>query len=336
MKTVERLGADMSVCLSIFARNQSCRVRRRAIVLYLGIFVGFDVGLPAASYTAAQAADAILSQPWGQVPSSKTPAGQATTRFDWTGLYFGGHVGYSRGSSQVALGDPDPTSFRNSFGSLGAGVQAGYNRVLPSRLLLGVEADLSVLNYLSGDDLAWSRTTPDTDLAEKIELMGTLRGRVGYAFDHWMVYATGGLAWALGRFLQTPGVVDDTDRVLHLHTGWSVGAGTEVAIAPSWALRLEYLYRNFGQCRRRIPLGHDGRLGLRRPHCPRGTELQDRATRRKRVGRQLRRRFANPVRQLGDPRPDHLHPAGLPGLPFAICRDEQFHAVGPDAADLDH
>jgi high affinity Mn2+ porin len=271
MKTVERLGADMSVCLSIFARNQSCRVRRRAIVLYLGIFVGFDVGLPAASYTAAQAADAILSQPWGQVPSSKTPAGQATTRFDWTGLYFGGHVGYSRGSSQVALGDPDPTSFRNSFGSLGAGVQAGYNRVLPSRLLLGVEADLSVLNYLSGDDLAWSRTTPDTDLAEKIELMGTLRGRVGYAFDHWMVYATGGLAWALGRFLQTPGVVDDTDRVLHLHTGWSVGAGTEVAIAPSWALRLEYLYRNFGHADVVFPSGttadsaydvHTVRVGL--------------------------------------------------------------------------
>src|SRR3954452_24320300 len=60
-----------------------------------------------------------------------------------------------------------------------------------------------------------------TDLAEKIELMGTLRGRVGYAFDHWMIYATGGVAWSLGRYIQTPGVVDETDRVLHLHTGWA-------------------------------------------------------------------------------------------------------------------
>jgi len=32
-----------------------------------------------------------------------------------------------------------------------------------------------------------------------------LRGRLGYAFDHWMVYATGGFAWSLGRYLQTPG-----------------------------------------------------------------------------------------------------------------------------------
>jgi high affinity Mn2+ porin len=101
--------------------------------------------------------------------------------------------------------------------------------------------------------------------------MGTLRGRVGYAFDHWMVYATGGFAWSLGRFLQTPGVVDDTDRVLHLHTGWTAGAGTEVAIAPSWTLRLEYLYLNFGNADVVFPSGatagssydiHTARAGL--------------------------------------------------------------------------
>jgi len=101
--------------------------------------------------------------------------------------------------------------------------------------------------------------------------MGTLRGRVGYAFDHWMIYATGGFAWSLGRFIQTPGVVDETDRVLHLHTGWSAGAGTEVALAPSWTLRLEYLYRNFGQADVVFPSGataassydiHTARVGL--------------------------------------------------------------------------
>jgi high affinity Mn2+ porin len=123
-----------------------------------------------------EAADIAIKMP------VKAPA--SVPSYDWNGLYFGGHVGYSRGSAQVGLGEPDPTSFRKSFGSLTGGIQAGYNRVLPSRLLLGVEADLSVLNALSADELAWFRTTADTDLAEKIELMGTLRGRVGYAFDH--------------------------------------------------------------------------------------------------------------------------------------------------------
>src|SRR5260370_588019 len=70
---------------------------------------------------------------------------------------------HTAGAPQCVLGAPAPASVRKSFGSLSAGVQAGYNRVLPSRLLLGVEADLTVLTYLSGDDLAWFRTTPDTD-----------------------------------------------------------------------------------------------------------------------------------------------------------------------------
>ena len=263
----------------------------------------------------------------------KAPA--SVPLYDWSGLYFGGHVGYSRGSAQVELGDPDPTSFRKSFGSLSGGVQAGYNRVLPSRLLLGAEADLSFLNALSADELAWFRTTPDTDIAEKIEMMGTLRGRVGYAFDHWMVYATGGFAWSLGRFIQTPGVVDDTDRVLHLHTGWTAGAGTEVAIAPSWTLRLEYLYLNFGNADVVFPSGatagssydiHTARMGL---NYKIGGPGENAWTGNFGGG------IANPVRQLGDPRTDHLHPAGLPGIPVALSRREQFHALGADTADLD-
>jgi hypothetical protein len=148
-----------------------------------------------------------------------------------TGFYVGGHVGYSRGNAWVTLADPDPTNFRSSFGSLTGGLQGGYNYVLPSRFLLGIEADASFMNALAADDVAWFRTTPDTDIAEKIDYMGTLRGRFGYAFDHWMVYATGGFAWSLGRFLQTPGAVDDIDKVLHAavdHDHRHVGAARGV------------------------------------------------------------------------------------------------------------
>ncbi len=75
-----------------------------------------------------EAADIAIKMP--------VKASASVPSYDWNGLYFGGHVGYSRGSSQVGLGEPDPTSFRKSFGSLSGGIQAGYNRVLPSRLLL--------------------------------------------------------------------------------------------------------------------------------------------------------------------------------------------------------
>jgi high affinity Mn2+ porin len=192
----------------------------------------------------------------------------------WSGLYIGGHVGYSRGNAQVTLTDPNDPGVPNPggrFGSLSGGAQMGYNRLLSPHFLLGVEADMSFLNFLAADDLSWFRTTAVTDIAEKIDYMGTLRGRVGYVFLHWMIYATGGFALAQGRFLQTPGVIDDTDKVLRWHKGFAAGFGTEVAIAPSWSAKLEYLYTNFGHVDFAFPSGttvnsaydvHTVRIGL--------------------------------------------------------------------------
>jgi high affinity Mn2+ porin len=236
----------MPMFLLIFARE-------RVVGIYIALSLAFGVGLPAMFGAAAHAADATTPPPWSQLPLKAPPA--RATSFDWTGFYVGGHVGYSRRNAQVTVADDDPTNFGHSFGSLTGGLQGGYNYVLPSRFLLGIEADASFMNALSADDVAWFRTTPDTDIAEKIDYMGTLRGRFGYAFDHWMVYATGGFAWSLGRFLQTPGAVDDIDKTLHLHTGWAAGAGAEFAIAPSWTARLEYLYRNFGHAEVVFPSG---------------------------------------------------------------------------------
>jgi high affinity Mn2+ porin len=211
----------------------------------------FLVGAVSLALIALERPTAAADMAGGTVRKAQTRA----PYFDWTGFYVGGHVGYSRGNARVNLVDDDPTNFKSSFGSLFGGLQGGYNYVLPSRFLLGIEADASFPNYLSADDVVWFRTTPNTDIAEKIDYMGTLRGRFGYAFDHWMVYATGGFAWSLGRFLQTPGAVDDIDKALHLHTGWAAGGGGEVAIAPSWIARLEYLYRNFGRAEVTFPSG---------------------------------------------------------------------------------
>ena len=175
-------------------------------------------------------------------------AGSIPLVYDWTGLYFGGHVGYARGKAQTTLTDfnTQPDNFGSSFGSLTGGIQAGYNYVFPSRILLGVEADASFMNYLSADDVAWSRATAVANTAEKVDYMATLRGRLGYAFPHWMIYATGGYAWSLGRYLQNPGLTDDIDKALHLHGGWALGGGAEFAISRNWTARLEYLYRTFG------------------------------------------------------------------------------------------
>ena len=100
--------------------------------------------------------------------------------YEWSGLYLGGHVGYSRGKAQTTLTDLDtaPDSFGTPFSSATGGIQLGYNYVLPSRILLGVEADAAFMNYLAADDVAWSRTTVVADTAEKVDYMASLRGRL--------------------------------------------------------------------------------------------------------------------------------------------------------------
>ena len=174
--------------------------------------------------------------------------------YDWSGFYVGGHVGYGRGYGRNILSDPNPTTANSSFGSLFGGLQFGYNYLLPSRLLLGIEGDISFPNYLD-DGIVSARTTPFSSVTEKLDFVSTVRGRAGYAFDHWLFYATGGFAWSQARFLESSDLTGNEDKVLRMRTGWALGAGAELAIAPGWTARLEYLYDRLGKASGTFPSG---------------------------------------------------------------------------------
>ena len=142
------------------------------------------------------------------------------------------------------------------FGSLYGGVQAGYNYVFPSRLLLGAEADITFPNFQTyADGLIFTGgTAQGTTVTDQIDYIATLRGRFGYAFDHWLIYATGGFAWSQARFGET-NASGDEDLILLTRTGWTLGLGAEVAIAPDWTVRIEYLYDRFGAAAGVFPSG---------------------------------------------------------------------------------
>lgn len=214
----------------------------------------------------------LIADPAAEAADSK-PVVVQNPQFDWSGWYVGGHVGYSRGYGRNTLSDPGPTDAGASFGSLFGGLQFGYNYLLPSRLLLGMEADISFPNFLD-DGIVASRPTPTSTVTEKLDFVSTVRGRVGFAFDHWLVYASGGLAWSQARLLEDPGVTSDEDKVLRMRAGWALGTGAELAIAPGWTARLEYLYDYLGKASGTFPSGtgyesttvylHSLRLGLNR------------------------------------------------------------------------
>jgi high affinity Mn2+ porin len=172
--------------------------------------------------------------------------------FDWTGFYIGAHAGFGRGSSSAVLSDPAITASSGSFGGVIGGVQAGYNVQLSSGIVLGAEADITFPNYLASNSIAALLATPRSDVVEQLDYAGSLRGRIGYASGHWLAYATGGLAWAGERFVNTPAIGSE-EKELNVRLGWAAGAGVEYAFAPHWSLRLEYLYSRFEQADIRFP-----------------------------------------------------------------------------------
>jgi high affinity Mn2+ porin len=163
---------------------------------------------------------------------------------DWTGLYFGAHAGFGRGHSNAVLSDPSIATTSNAFGGPIGGLQAGYNVQLPSRIVLGFEADVSFPNYIDGNSVISTLATANSYVVEQMDFTGSARGRLGYAAGPWLFYATGGLAFAGERYFNTPSIGND-EKKLAMRLGWAAGGGVEYAFAPHWSLRLEYLYSQF-------------------------------------------------------------------------------------------
>ena len=165
-------------------------------------------------------------------------------------FYFGGHVGYTFGTANATLGDPAGTSSaagRSQFGAPFGGVQGGYEHYFPSRLMLGLEADLSFTDFADFNNVLAYRGTSTGSATEQLEYLGTLRGRVGYAWGNWTPFVTGGLAWASTRYSRTDANTANEDATPgQWRFGYALGGGVDHDLDRRWSTRLEYLYTSLG------------------------------------------------------------------------------------------
>jgi outer membrane immunogenic protein len=83
---------------------------------------------------------------------------------------------------------------------------------------------------------------------QEITWFGTVRGRLGYAATGWMIYGTGGFAYAQLETdaSATAGALTASLSARETRTGWTAGGGIEVALAPAWSVKVEYLYLDLG------------------------------------------------------------------------------------------
>jgi len=191
----------------------------------------------------------------------------ATSSYDWSGFYAGGHLGYAWGNSNwtssttaapglstsgsIDLFQPfDP--FKDT-GSYFEGLQAGYNYMLPNRVVVGAEADVSFPSFPNSAGISIGGTSPLSpasigaeSYSETVLSFGTVRGRIGYAPGSWLFYATGGFAWTYDQLSLTQLANGTTEAPFLWRLGWVAGAGVEVPVAPHWTARLEYLFTDYG------------------------------------------------------------------------------------------
>jgi outer membrane immunogenic protein len=180
--------------------------------------------------------------------------------YNWTGFYLGLNAGGSWGRQDNSLvtvpGGTTVFSDSDKLNGFIGGGQIGYNWQT-DHWVFGVEADFQgsgqktdgsfVIPSFAGVAVIPGLTATYTD---KLEWFGTVRGRVGYAFDRWLPYITGGWAYGHGNISGT-GTTTPAGTVLAFsasqdYSGWTVGGGVEWAFMDHWSAKAEYLYINFG------------------------------------------------------------------------------------------
>ena len=190
---------------------------------------------------------------------------------DWVGAYAGVNLGYSFGASQsrtstvfaspgyfASTSVPAIAAVGNDHlspdGFVGGG-QVGYNFAFGPNFVAGLEADFEA-NSISDKEAAtgtYPCCAPSSfTVGSKIDSswLFTLRPVLGYAWDSWMIYGTGGLA----LHDQKASFVFTDNFANALSTGgfsttkgtWTAGGGIQGKIDTNWSWRVEYLYIDYG------------------------------------------------------------------------------------------
>jgi outer membrane immunogenic protein len=153
--------------------------------------------------------------------------------FSWTGFYFGINGGYGWGKSDWndALGASDGFNVKGAL----VGATVGYN-LQTGAWVWGVEGDIDV-SWIKGSTPAAFCVNCET----RNDWLATARGRIGYAWDRWMPFLTGGAAFGDIKANDFGG--SDTKTKI----GWTAGAGIEYAFMGEWSVKAEYLYVDLGK-----------------------------------------------------------------------------------------
>ncbi|GGG34222.1 membrane protein [Chelatococcus composti] len=161
--------------------------------------------------------------------------------FTWTGFYAGVNAGYGWGEFSKAPGFDDPDGFVG-------GAQIGYNYQI-GQFVVGLETDIQYSD-LSGKTRPVTFADGNVGVGRgEVEYFGTVRGRIGAAFDRALIYVTGGLAYGETKFRGLDTTAGLSFSKSKTTAGWTIGGGLEYAFTDNITAKAEYLYVDLGDNR---------------------------------------------------------------------------------------
>jgi outer membrane immunogenic protein len=190
--------------------------------------------LPGVAFAAIAATSALASDmpPSRYMPPPRAPA--FVPFFSWNGFYVGVNGGYGFGNSSWSVAGITTGNFavRGALvgGTLGYNLQWG-----PA--VLGIETDLDWSNIHGSTTVVCVAKCETSN-----SYLGTVRARIGYAFDRFMPYVTGGMAYG-----DVKGTMVGLNTFHRTSIGWTGGGGLEYAFMTNWTAKFEYLYVDLGK-----------------------------------------------------------------------------------------
>jgi outer membrane immunogenic protein len=204
-------------------------------------------------------ASAIVSSAYAaDLPSRRPPPAAYAPPipiFTWTGFFIGVNAG-------GALRAGNNSGYYNAAFFGGAAPVAGFNNNNSGRFIGGGQVGMNwqINQFVLGTEVdgqalvGGNNNFPGAPSANNTGFLGTVRGRAGVAFDRFLVYGTGGLAFGSAGWPNTvvatvggiPGFFSssggDTSRI-----GYAAGAGVEYAFTNNWSVKAEYLFTDLGR-----------------------------------------------------------------------------------------
>jgi outer membrane immunogenic protein len=218
--------------------------------------------LTTVSALALVSARPALAADLGRMPVKAAPPAPVRV-FSWTGCYLGGHAGWGWGRTE--LNDPSTvfpdaglaTAFANApsvkidtDGFLGGG-QLGCDYQFAGNWVAGVEGQFSWAD-IDGNAIGIASAVVivppalrSSTFHSRTDWLASVTGRLGYAWDRWLVYAKAGGAWAHNKY-DVVTTYSGTWAASETRSGWTVGGGLEWAFADNWSAKLEYQFYDFG------------------------------------------------------------------------------------------